>query len=264
MKNRNRFICFLLVVLATGLMFTSCNLPRELSGTDKVSVPSSYSNIPDTLQRSKELPAWREFFTDPMLVQLIDTAIRNNLDLKIATQRIYQAQAGFNYSKRVFFPSINARGSAGTTKYGDYTVDGVGNFDTNFSPNLSDDQRIPDPVPDFVRVPARRHGPQHRPGDPPQHLALPAPQAPPRSGAAGHLGRAGPDHRRLLRLPDLRPDPAAVVPRNLVLRERRAPSGPDRLDDLYRRRSCPASCGRAAAGGFLVAYRSVEHPVPGR
>jgi outer membrane protein, multidrug efflux system len=149
MKKLNQYSHYLVVLSLSGLLLSSCTLPKELSGTDSVTVAPSYAYVPDSLQHAQELPAWRNFFSDPLLVQLIDTAIRNNLDLKMANQRIYQAQAGFTFSKSVFFPSINARGAAGTTRFGDYTVDGVGNFDTNFSPNLTEDQRIPNPVPDY-------------------------------------------------------------------------------------------------------------------
>ncbi len=134
------------VVIVTALLLSSCKLPQELSGTDSLKQTTTFLYVPDTVQRAQDLPAWRDFFYDPYLVALIDTAIANNLDLKMASQRIYQAQAGFRYSQRVFFPSITA---AGTTRVGDYTVDGVGNFDTNFSPNLTDEQRIPNPVPDY-------------------------------------------------------------------------------------------------------------------
>ncbi|MBE7179469.1 MAG: TolC family protein, partial [Mucilaginibacter polytrichastri] len=46
-------------------------------------------------------------------------------------------------------PSLDGSVRAGLEKYGDYTQNGVGNYDTNFSQNINEDRRIPNPVPDY-------------------------------------------------------------------------------------------------------------------
>jgi len=51
--------------------------------------------------------AWRDFFTDPNLQALIDTALKNNYDLKNAILQIGMAQSAFRQSKLNFLPSIN-------------------------------------------------------------------------------------------------------------------------------------------------------------
>jgi NodT family efflux transporter outer membrane factor (OMF) lipoprotein len=70
--------------------------------------------------------------------------------MKIAYQRLYMARSNFKVNRNALFPNLNVKAGAGVIRYGDYTVDGVGNFDTNFSQNLNEDQRIPNPVPDFL------------------------------------------------------------------------------------------------------------------
>ncbi len=112
-------------------------------------VPSTYFEVDSVLQKDQTVPQWRNFFKDPYLNALIDTAIKNNQDMKIAGQRIEQAQANMRYHIRNFYPAVQTGASYGLTKFGDYTVDGVGNFDTNLSQNISAEQRIPDPVPDY-------------------------------------------------------------------------------------------------------------------
>ncbi|RYD89544.1 MAG: TolC family protein, partial [Sphingobacteriales bacterium] len=59
--------------------------------------------------------------------------------------------AGLNLrlSRSKLYPSLSAGISAGLDHYGDYTMNGVGNYDTNFSDNLNDKQRIPSPTPDY-------------------------------------------------------------------------------------------------------------------
>src|SRR5690349_14562529 len=147
MKSKN-YIKYLGGLLTLGFIFSSCSLPKDLSGTNKINPPSKFEAIPDSSQAQTQIPKWQNFFQDSLLVILIDSAIKNNIDLKIATQRIYQAEAHLNYSRKAFYPDLNARGSLGTTQYGKYTENGVGNFDTNKSSNITQDQIIPSPVPD--------------------------------------------------------------------------------------------------------------------
>ena len=92
---------------------------------------------------------WRTFFAEPDLVQIIDTALASNIDLQIAMQRIEQARAAFQYSEGYLFPQVNLAGSAGVDRFGRNTLNGVGNFDTNLSPNIRGNLVIPNPTPDY-------------------------------------------------------------------------------------------------------------------
>jgi NodT family efflux transporter outer membrane factor (OMF) lipoprotein len=77
------------------------------------------------------------------LYNLITTALQNNTDLNIARQRITMAYARLAERKGAFLPSLNVSVSAAADKYGRYTMNGVGNFDTNLSSNISKEQQIP-------------------------------------------------------------------------------------------------------------------------
>ncbi|GAA4417252.1 TolC family protein [Nibrella viscosa] len=92
---------------------------------------------------------WKAFFSDADLERLIDTALANNLDVRIATQRIEMARATFDVNRAALLPAVNAAGSAGVERFGKYTMNGVGNYDTNLSDNIGTDRRIPNPTPDF-------------------------------------------------------------------------------------------------------------------
>ena len=50
--------------------------------------------------------SWREFFTDPLLQQLIDTALVRNIDINSARIAIEQSQAALAAAKQAFFPSV--------------------------------------------------------------------------------------------------------------------------------------------------------------
>lgn len=53
-------------------------------------------------------PAYTEIFTDPLLQQLIECALMQNLDLKMAHERVAQSNAHLLGSKLAYLPSIGA------------------------------------------------------------------------------------------------------------------------------------------------------------
>ena len=137
-----------LLLLTSALLVSGCKLTKPVQHLSSVKTPSSFAGKTD----SAGIGAikWSTFFTDKNLVALIDTAIQNNLDLRMAVQRIEMARSNIMISQGALLPSVNAEISGGGRKFGDYTMDGVGNYDTNFSENINDDRRIPGPaLPDY-------------------------------------------------------------------------------------------------------------------
>lgn len=55
--------------------------------------------------------AWRDFFGDPRLRALIDTALVNNRDLVVATARIEEARGQFRIQRSARFPEVGVSGS---------------------------------------------------------------------------------------------------------------------------------------------------------
>jgi multidrug efflux system outer membrane protein len=58
-----------------------------------------------------ELPAWRDFFADPRLLELISQAIENNRDLRIAMRRVEEARAQYGIQRSELLPTISAGSS---------------------------------------------------------------------------------------------------------------------------------------------------------
>jgi outer membrane protein, multidrug efflux system len=54
---------------------------------------------------------WREFFTDDKLQKLIETALTNNRDLRIAALNVERARAMYGIQRGELLPAINAAGS---------------------------------------------------------------------------------------------------------------------------------------------------------
>ena len=123
-KNRYQYVGFFLF----GLLFSACVGTTEIAKTNLATLPEHYTGSTDT--SNVATINWRNYFTDPVLIGLIDTALNNNLDLLMATQRIEMARANVMFAKGLAFPSVTAIGAAGQQKFGDYTMNAAGNRGT--------------------------------------------------------------------------------------------------------------------------------------
>ena len=129
------------------LIVSGCSSLKPLESPAAIQTESTFNGATDSVSIAGI--KWRDFFGDPFLVALIDTALKNNYDLKKAVQRIEMAQASLMYRQGALLPVINAEGSGGIRKFGEYTMDGIGNYDTNFSENIGPDKHIPKHLPDY-------------------------------------------------------------------------------------------------------------------
>jgi outer membrane protein, multidrug efflux system len=136
-----------------GLMavfFAGCKAskPSKTDANKNQKTPITFlANSNDSL--NADLPKWQKVFFDANLSKLIDTALVKNFDLKIALQKIEISRANLNYSKSFLLPEVSLNTNAAIRKFSTYTMDGVGNFDTNLSQNITPQQQIPNPLPDY-------------------------------------------------------------------------------------------------------------------
>src|SRR4029077_20497239 len=54
---------------------------------------------------------WRDFFTDPRLQRLVEIALENNRNLRIAVLNVAASEAAFRVERGNLFPAISATGS---------------------------------------------------------------------------------------------------------------------------------------------------------
>lgn len=137
------------VLGASVLFLAACKVPQTIQTPIPDNIPVTFvQQITDTID-VKNLTA-DQFFADEQLVEYINLALRDNWDYKIILKRMEIAMAHLSTAKAQFLPSVYGLGNASGTKYGKYTMEGVGNFDTNLSPNIQDNQRVKtDPVPNY-------------------------------------------------------------------------------------------------------------------
>ncbi|MDP3798422.1 MAG: efflux transporter outer membrane subunit [Polaromonas sp.] len=77
---------------------------------------------------------WQSFFSDPKLRQLLEAALRNNRDLRIAVLNIEQARAQFQIRRADQFPTVNA-GLTGSRQPGS-NGNGNGNITSTYTGGL--------------------------------------------------------------------------------------------------------------------------------
>ncbi len=136
-----------IIVLAAAI-FTGCAPMKEMQPAEAPRLPQTFTGVGDSSNMAQL--AYKQLFTDTHLQQLIDTALRNNWDLLGALQRVEMARAGYLQSSGALRPQVSGGAAAGGDRWGRYTLNGVGNFDTNLSPNIDGKRKIPNPfTPDF-------------------------------------------------------------------------------------------------------------------
>ncbi len=110
-------------------------------------------NIPQNFNQEEQQDAnnnsgttpWRQFFTDPNLVSLIEIALKNNQELLITLQEIEIAKSGVLAKKGRLSPTVSAGIGAGLKKAGRYTSEGAGDASTEMEAG----KPIPDPLGNF-------------------------------------------------------------------------------------------------------------------
>lgn len=105
-------------------------------------MPASFKN-----QKSSASIAgikWRQYFPDVRLQKLIDTAIRNNMDLQVALQRIEMSRSSVKLASGALLPKVSLNVGGSVRRFGLYTMDGAGNASTEITPGQTVPVNLPD------------------------------------------------------------------------------------------------------------------------
>lgn len=134
-----------------SLLLASCK-STELTLQDReTQLPPNFENVvAATDESSVALLNWQNFFADEQLKNLVQVALDNNQDHLKTLERIRVFRANYKIAKGGLLPEVNALAGASVRRFGEYTMDGVGNADSNLSPTVPEDKLIPDPYRDFI------------------------------------------------------------------------------------------------------------------
>lgn len=137
-----------IAAIALSLVLAGCKAPMATVVKDEVkeNIPQNFNQQDqgDADNNSGTTP-WRQFFTDPNLVALIETALKNNQELMITLQEIEIAKSGVLAKKGRLTPTVSAGIGAGVKKAGRYTSEGAGDATTEIEPG----KEMPDPLGNF-------------------------------------------------------------------------------------------------------------------
>ncbi len=100
-----------IIIAAMVLLFSSCGIytkytrPTDVQSLSEDIYRGAALQQADSLNNLANL-SWREFFQDPCLQRLIDSALVNNTDLRVARLRVAEAEAAFKSAKLAYIPTF--------------------------------------------------------------------------------------------------------------------------------------------------------------
>lgn len=131
----------LIVVL---LFLGACNMPENLVRSENTALPDRFTTTADT-NNSGQIK-WRQYFDDPYLIALIDSALSKNQELNITLQEIELGRNEIRAKKGEYLPFVGIGLGAGAEKAGEFTRDG--SVESNLE--IENGTPFPEPLPDFM------------------------------------------------------------------------------------------------------------------
>nr|ACN58992.1 NodT family RND efflux system [uncultured bacterium BLR19] len=131
-------------IIFISLAYTACTGPYLSQKIENKTTPKEFYSSQDTINTVKI--QWKEFFTDPYLTTLIDTALRNNQEFNIILQEINIANNEVRARKGEYLPFVDIEGGAGVEKVGEYTRNGAVEKNSEIQPG----KEFPNPLPNYV------------------------------------------------------------------------------------------------------------------
>ncbi len=126
------------IALTFAVLLSGCMVGPDYRRPD-VDVPAAWRLGPAEAGEISNI-AWWDQFADPVLSNLVRTALANNKDLKIATANVEQAAAQYGIVRSAQFPQVDANASAerqGVSQSTVVTIPGGKQVFNNYAVNLS-------------------------------------------------------------------------------------------------------------------------------
>lgn len=131
-----------IAVLCLLVGVASCKISAPVQEGKQI-VPETFFDKNDTLSIGSQ--PWKNFFQDPYLTKLIDSALVHNQEMVIFMQELAISQAEIQTRKGEYLPFLNLRAGAGLDKVGRYTPQGAMEATTEIKPG----KEMPEPVTDL-------------------------------------------------------------------------------------------------------------------
>ena len=121
--------CLKSLLLAAAVLASGCAVLEPPVPAAEPSIPAEWP-LPPTTNAAAPAAAtadigWRDFFTDPRLEAVIERALANNRDLRVAVLNIERARAQYGIQRADRFPSLDANAALARTGGSDRPVTDV-------------------------------------------------------------------------------------------------------------------------------------------
>ncbi len=131
----------LLALALTAITLGGCSLIPGYQQPD-ASIASQWPQGPayagnDAAEVAAREQGWRQFFRDPALQKLIQTALQNNLDLRVAALNIDAYRAQYRIQRAELLPAVSADGKGSRQRVpGDLSSSGSSQINSQYSATL--------------------------------------------------------------------------------------------------------------------------------
>lgn len=128
-----------------ALSYSAC-VPTVVTRTPNNVIPVTFSAPTDSVSSGSATAVnWKQYFTDPNLIALIDTALHNNQELNITLQEIEVSKSEVRARKGEYLPTVGIKVGGGVDKVGRFTNIGAMEATTEIEPG----KEMPEPVTDM-------------------------------------------------------------------------------------------------------------------
>ncbi len=124
--NKMKKLSIIFSVAVLGFMVASCNLFKSLynkyeSNTQLPPDVIGVKTVDSIAPNSSASLSWREFFTDPLLQKLIDSALVQNTDLNSACIAVDKSEVSLQMAKKAILPTFYVSPSTSFSSFGSVT-----------------------------------------------------------------------------------------------------------------------------------------------
>ncbi|PLK44129.1 TolC family protein [Emticicia sp. TH156] len=139
-----RFIYQCLGVAFLTLVLSACAVPVKLveKNANKYT-PERFNNSAQDSTNTAKIK-WKDYFQDPNLANLIETALKNNQELNITLKEIEIAQNEISARKGEYLPFVRLGGGAGADKVSRYTSQGAADEMSEIKPGKKTPPVLPE------------------------------------------------------------------------------------------------------------------------
>ncbi len=116
---------YIIIIVSVSIWWSSCIIPHIVSKDVNKNIPNKYGYALSDDTTSIAYIKWKNFFADPVLNGLIDTALQNNQELNIVLQELIIAKNEIREKKGEYLPFVNIGAVSELDKVGEYTRNGA-------------------------------------------------------------------------------------------------------------------------------------------